>query len=293
MKQVCIYIVAISGLLMAFSSANAQCLNIKGVRKNSKAVDCATIVFKSDFDSLTVTSLSSDSVYKEKSCDYAHVWKQYVDLRYEREQGDTMINRRFTLHTPYTEDKVIVVPGEGRELKQSVYEYKVRMFDYFPLRVACEVDVVRMKDYFGLRISAGKRWGGYLSTKLGMHKKEGFNADEQDDVVMLGKKKYEGRIRNSWMAGVKYGIIDRGYPIYAYFGLGYGDEGFQYSNGMKKGKGREAYYNDYIRGLESEIGINYVLFDFLSISMGTDCIFARRVAFDVNITIGVSIDLAQ
>lgn len=87
MKQVCIYIVAISGLLMAFSSANAQRLNIKGVRKNSKAVDCATIVFKSDFDSLTVTSLSSDSVYKEKGCDYAHVWKQYVDLRYEREQG--------------------------------------------------------------------------------------------------------------------------------------------------------------------------------------------------------------
>jgi hypothetical protein len=216
-----------------------------------------------------------------------------VDLRYEREQGDTMINRRFTLHTPYTEDKVIVVPGEGRELKQSVYEYKVRMFDYFPLRVACEVDVVRIKDYFGLRISAGKRWGGYLSTKFGMHKKEGFNADEQDDMVILSKKKYEGRIRYSLMAGVKYGIIDRRYPIYAYLGVGYGEEGFQYSNGKKKDKGRVAYYNDYIRGLESEIGINYVLFDFLSISMGTDCIFARRVAFDVNITIGVSIDLAQ
>ena len=63
--------------------------------------------------------------------------------------------------------------------------------------------------------------------------------------------------------------------------------------GKKKGKGRVAYYNVYTHGLESEIGINYVLFDFLSISMGTDCIFARRVAFDVNITIGVSIDLAQ
>ena len=280
-------------VLMAFSSADAQHLNIKCVRKNSKAADCATIVFKSNFDSLIVTSLSSDSVYKEKGCDYAHVWKQYVDLRYEREQGDTMINRRFTLHTPYTEDKVIVVTGEGRELKQSVYEYKVRMFDYFPLRVACEVDVVRIKDYFGLRISAGKRWGGYLSTKFGMHKKEGFNADEQDDMVILSKKKYEGRIRNSLMAGVKYGIIDKGYPIYAYLGVGYGEEGFQYSNGKKKDKGRVAYYNDYIRGLESEIGINYVLFDFLSISMGTDCIFARRVAFDINITIGASIDLTQ
>lgn len=278
---------------MACNETNAQRLNIKGLRKKSRAADCATIVFKSNFDSLTVTSLSSDSVYKEKGCDYAHVWKQYVDLRYEREQGDTMINRCFTLHTPYTEDKVIVVPGEGRELKQSVYEYKVRMFDYFPLRVACEVDVVRMKDYFGLRISAGKRWGGYLSTKLGMHKKEGFNADEQNDMVILGKRKFEGRIRNSLMAGVRYGIIDRGYPIYAYLGIGYGDEGFQYSNGKKKGKGRVAYYNDYTHGLESEIGFNYVLFDFISISMGTDVIFGHRVEFDINCTLGFAIDLTQ
>lgn len=293
MKQVYIYIVAVTSLLMVIMSVNAQHLNIKSVRKNSKVVDCATIVFKSDFDDLTIMSLSSDSVYKEKGCDYAHIWKQYVDLRYEREQGDTMINRRFTLHTPYTEDKVIVVPGEGRELKQSVYEYKVRMFDYFPLRVACEVDVVRMKDYFGLRISAGKRWGGYLSTKLGMHKKEGFNADEQNDMVILGKRKFEGRIRNSLMAGVKYGIIDRGYPIYAYLGVGYGDEEFQYSNGKKKGKGRVVYYNVYTHGLESEIGFNYVLFDFISISMGTDVIFGHRVEFDINCTLGFAINLTQ
>ena len=281
-------------LLLVCNDASAQRIDVKGVRKRSKAADCATIVFKSDFDSLTVRGTSQDSIYKTRDCEYDHIWTQYVDLRYERERCDTCaMNRRFILHTPYTKDVELTVPEKDKELRQAVYEYKVRVLDYFPMRLACEADVVRIRDYFGIRMSAGKRWGGYLSFKIGTRKKEGINANEQDDKSVLSKKVFEGRIRNSYMAGVKYGIVSRAYPVYAYLGVGYGDEGFQYSNGKKKGKGRVAYYNVYTHGLESEIGINYVLFDFLSISMGTDCIFARRVAFDVNITIGVSIDLAQ
>lgn len=288
------FLLVILSLLLVSNEANAQRIDIKGVRKKSKAADCATIVFKSDFDSLTVRGTSQDSIYKTKTCEYDHVWTQYVDLRYEREQGiDSLINRHFVLHTPYTKDVELTVPGKGKELRQAVYEYKVRVIDYFPMRIACEVDVVRMRDYFGLRMSAGKRWGGYLSFKFSNKEKEGFNAEDQNNEVVLCKKVFEGWIRNSYMAGVKYGIVSRGFPIYAYLGVGYGDEGLQYSNGKKKGKGRVAYYNDYIRGLESEIGINYVLFDFLSISMGTDCIFARRVAFDVNFTIGFAIDMTQ
>ena len=286
-------VLLIAGLLLICNEANAQRLDIKGVRKKSKATDVATIVFKSDFDSLTVTSLSSDSIYKEKGCDYAHVWKQYVDLRYKRKQGDTMINRRFTLHTPYTEDKVIVVPGKGRELKQSVYEYKVRMFDYFPLRVACEVDVVRLRDYFGFRASAGGKWGCYMSAKISHQRREGFNADERDDEVDLSKKSLMGRIRNSFMAGIKYGIVSRDYPVYLYIGAGFGDDGFQRSNGKKKGKGRVTYYNDYTNGFESEIGANVVLFDFLSVSMGGDALFGHKVVFDINCTLGFAIDLTQ
>jgi len=45
-----------------------------------------------------------------------------MDLRHEREQGDTLITRRFFLRNPHTKDLEIVVPGYGRELKQSVYE---------------------------------------------------------------------------------------------------------------------------------------------------------------------------
>ena len=71
----------------------AQRLDVKGVRKQSNAADCATIIFKSDFDELTITGLSHDSVYKKKDCDYSHAWVSYVDLRYEREQGvDSLIN---------------------------------------------------------------------------------------------------------------------------------------------------------------------------------------------------------
>lgn len=45
--------------LCACVETSAQHLEVKGVRKKSKASDCATIVFKSDFDDLKVISMSS------------------------------------------------------------------------------------------------------------------------------------------------------------------------------------------------------------------------------------------
>ena len=268
-------------------------MEVKGVRRKSKASDCATIVFKSDFDDLKVISMSSDSIYKKKGCEYNNVWTQYVDLRYEREHSvDTLINRSFILHTPYTKDLELTVPGKDKQLSQAIYEYKVRMIDYFPLRLACEVDVVRLRDYFGLRMSAGRRWGCYLSFKFSGQKREGFNADEIGKDVDVSKKTYLGRIRNSYMAGIKYGIISRDYPLYAYLGFGYGDDGSQRSNG-KKGKERVSYYNNYTNGFEGEVGANWVLFDFLSLSMGADVLFGHRIAFDINCTIGFAVDLTQ
>lgn len=279
--------------LCAYVETSAQHLEVKRVRKKSKASDCATIVFKSDFDELKVISMSSDSIYKKKGCEYNNVWTQYVDLRYEREHAaETLINRSFVLHTPYTKDLELTVPGKDKQLSQAIYEYKVRMIDYFPLRVTCEVDVVRLRDYFGLRMSAGRRWGGYLSFKFSGQKRDGFNADEIGKDVDVSKKTYLGRIRNSYMAGVKYGIISRDYPLYAYLGFGYGDDGSQRSNG-KKGKERVAYYNNYTNGFEGEVGANWVLFDFLSLSMGADVLFGHRIAFDINCTIGFAVDLTQ
>ena len=283
-------------LLCLFASVDvaAQRLDVKGVRKRSKAADCATIIFKSDFDELTVRGMSSDSIYRKKDCDYNQVWEQYVDLRYEREQGvERPINRSFVLHTPYTEDVELTVPGKDKELQQALYEYSVRVIDYFPFRVACEADVVRMRDYFGFRVSAGKKFGGYVSLKLGLIDKEGFNADERGNEVDLGKKTKLGRIRNSYMAGVKYGIASRDYPVYLYMGAGYGDDGLQRSNGKKKGEGRMTYYTNYTNGFETEIGANVVLFDFLSISMGADAIFGHQITFDLNCTLGFAIDLTQ
>ena len=292
MRFLRILVLLFACLLLTCYEAFAQRLDIRGVRKKSKTSDCATIVFKSDFDSLTIIGTSSDSIYRKTDCSYNNVWTQYVDLRYERERGDSMISRRFVLHTPYTADREIIVPGVGRELRQSIYEYKVRMFDYYPMRVTCEMDIVRLKDYFGFRVSAGKRCGGYMSLKLGTDKR-GFNADESSEDVDVSKKSYVGRIRNSYMAGIKYGIISRDYPVYLYFGAGYGDDGSQRSNGKKIGKGLIEYYNNYTCGFEGELGASIILFDFLSISMGADAVLGHRVAFDINCTIGFAIDLTQ
>ena len=293
MKYIRVFVLIISSLLTVCNETYSQRLDIKGVRKKSRASDCATIVFKSDLDALTITGSSPDFIYRKKDYEYSHVWTQYVDLRYEREHGsDSLINRSFVLQTPFTKDTVLTVPGKGKELHQAIYEYKVRVIDYFPTRIAAEVDVVRIRDYFGLRLSAGKRFGGYLSLKLSHQNKDGFNADERGEEVDLSKKTFLGRIRNSYMAGVKYGIISRNYPLYAYLGVGYGDDGSQRSNG-KKGKERVAYYNNYTNGFEGELGANWVLFDILSLSVGADVLFGHRIAFDINCTLGFAIDLTQ
>ena len=292
MRTIRIIVLTILGLVVCMDIC-AQRLDVKGVCKRSKAADCATIIFKSDFDELTVTGFSSDSVYKKKVSGYSHAWVSYVDLRYEHEQvTDSVINRSFRLHTPYTEDLELIVPENGRDLRQAIYEYQVRVIDYFPMRFALEADVIGLKDYFGLRISAGKRWGGYASIKFGENKK-GFNADELGDDVDESKKTYMGRICNSYMAGVKYGLVSRDYPVYLYCGAGYGENGIQRSNGKKKDQGRIEYYCDYTKGFESEMGANIVLFNFLSISMGADAIFGHKVAFKINCTLGFSVDLTQ
>ena len=51
--------------------------------------------------------------------------------------------------------------------------------------------------------------------------------------------------------------------------------------------------NNYTNGFEGEVGANWVLFDFLSLSMGADVLFGHRVAFDINCTIGFAVDLTQ
>ena len=117
------FILATVSLLMFCLPIHAQRLDVKGIRKKSKAVDCATVVFKSDFDCLSIIGMSPDTIYRKKGCDYSHIWTQYVDLRYEREHStDSVINRIFRLHTPYTEDVMLTVPGKGRGLNQNIYE---------------------------------------------------------------------------------------------------------------------------------------------------------------------------
>ena len=52
------FILATVSLLMFCLPIHAQRLDVKGIRKKSKAVDCATVVFKSDFDCLSIIGMS-------------------------------------------------------------------------------------------------------------------------------------------------------------------------------------------------------------------------------------------
>ena len=175
------------------------------------------------------------------------------------------------------------------ETRQSTTESHVQVTNVFPLHVTCEMDLVRIFDLFGFRVSAGKEWGGYFLLKFSHENRVGFNADELGGDIDFSKKTSKGRMRNSYMIGVKRGVIHLGYPIYAYLGVGYGEEWIQRSS-KKKGEGNISYYTGYSKGFESELGANFVLLDFLSVSMGADFIFGSSVAIEINCTVGLAID---
>jgi hypothetical protein len=79
-------------------------------------------------------------------------------------------------------------------------------------------------------------------------------------------------------------------PIYGYLGLGYGEAGYSYSNGLK-GKERKMYYSEFTRGVQSEIGVSAVVFDFLSVSMGVETLFGgERVTARFSLGLGVCIN---
>ena len=94
------------------------------------------------------------------------------------------------------------------------------------------------------------------------------------------------------MAGIKYGIVNRDYPIYVFMGLGYGEKGAQRSNGLE-GKEQVLYYNNHTKGLESELGLSFVLFDIISLSVAADAIFGHKVKFEMNFNVGLSVDLTK
>jgi len=182
-----------------------------------------------------------------------------------------------------------VMPVRAQQIETS--DVQVRRGDYFPESFFVEVNP-RLSYYLGFRGGYGKRLGAYASVKLTHYHRKGFNADECGDDIDLSTDSFQGRIRSSYIAGIRYGIPYREFPIYAFCGIGYGEKGVQRSNGLK-GKEQVYYYNNYSRGFESELGASFVLFDFISLSCGANVIFDKIVAFDLNIYLGFAVNLTD
>lgn len=268
----------------------AQHLEVSETRKKSDVAGYAIVVVKSDFEQLNVISASSDTLYKKAGSDGEHVWTQYVRLS-ETQDPETQLMRHpeFILSTPYTKDMMLSVPTDSRELAQGVYEYNVSVIDYFPFRIGAEFDFFGMGEYFGMRIFAGKRFGVFLSFRKGMYDRKGFDGDCLPQEVSTNKKTYVGRIRQSCVAGIRYGVSSRDIPVYVYWGIGRGEDGIQRTNGKKKPE-RISYYTGYTRGWESEAGVSFLFLDCVSVSVGADAIFGDRISMDFNLSIGFAFE---
>ena len=284
------FILLVLGFLTLVESPSfGQQFQISSYRKKAKYGDFATIVFKSSAKGLDIASLTGDTIFRTEFSG-EDIWTTHVDLNRERSYGENgMLNRRFLLSTPYIEDSVVVVPGQERNLQSSTYYYDIKVINYYPYNLYIELPL-RPDWCFGLRIGAGKRFGGYVTFKLGLNDNDGMNANDNPKLMEIKTKKYLGRIYKVFAAGVRYGLYNREFPLFGYMGIGYGEAGYAYSNGLK-GKNHINFYRDFTQGIYGEMGVTFVLFDFFSLSFGAEAVFgSERVFPGVGLSIGVTLN---
>lgn len=159
----------------------------------------------------------------------------------------------------------------------------------FPVRLSIEY-LYSKTAYHGIRIAYGGRLGAYLTYKWGEYYKAGTNIDDYTTDTDVSHAQELGYIRKSITGGVRLGINKKVVPVYAYIGGGYGEYGRQWQNLTEIDK-NVYFHSDYIRGIEGEVGLSCVLFDWLSLSVGSSAIFGSgKMSADFQLSAGISIN---
>lgn len=277
----------LTGLFFILSfNANSQSLKVilspdeNKVNRNVKN-GLSTIIFDSKVKGLIIDSGWADLWTKPSEDLFVYV----IDTKKDIEDGFELSQRTFVLSSPKSSEYLLEI---DEILPNQVLYYTVLLPEQYSQNLSCEYLYSRTAMY-GIRLAYGKRYGFYLSYKWGQYKKSGsdISAVTKDYDVSLAKEL--GYIRTGITGGFRLGVLHKDLTnLYVLFGGGYGEYGRQWEN-LLEINNSSYFFSDYIVGFEGEIACQCILYDWLSISLGTNMIVGKgKVSIDYQIGVGIN-----
>ena len=143
----------------------------------------------------------------------------------------------------------------------------------------------------GIRVSYGKRFGFFLSYKWGENKKQGTDISTITQDYDITRANKLGYIRTAITGGFRIGVMHKDIAsLYVLIGGGYGEYGRQWENPLEVNN-NTLFYSDYIKGFEGEIACQCILYDWLSISLGTNMVVGNgNISVDYQVGVGLNLN---
>ena len=244
----------------------------------------ATIFFDSNIDDLSIVC-TDDNPDEPIQKTGNKLWFTHINVKNDIDV-DGICYRNYLLKSSSSAEYYLTTPEIG--YNQVLY-YTVVLSNQFAKTITVEY-LFSKTTMHGFRLSYGKRFGVYVSYKWGEYVKTGVCIDDYQEDTDVGQAEFMGYNRNSFTAGIRFGVNSRIVPIYLYLGGGYGEYGRQWQN-MTEIEKNIYFHSDYLNGFEGEIGLSCILGKHLYLSIGTNALFGvSKMSSDYQLGIGFNIN---
>lgn len=290
-KIICTFICIISSFVV-----NAQELKVT-LSPDQRKIDIDTkngvssVIFESHVKDLMISSEEGDErIVSPNGIVFFRVLRR--DSVSEQQLGYP--KHSYIIKSPNIPEYVLKTP---EIYPNSVLYYTVTLPDIFPLALTTEYLISKSSKY-GFRVSLGKRFGGYVSYKWDKFRPSGNNIDNIVTDNDITNAEYLGYIRRSITGGARFGLFRKGInkfkgSLYLLVGGGYGEYGRQWKNPTQI-ENNIYFYSDYMKGFDGELSLQATCFDWLTLSIGTDMLIAKRkISVDYMIGLGVNLNFSN
>lgn len=252
------------------------------VNRNTKN-GVSTIVFDSKIKGLIIDNGTDDQWMKPSDNLYVYL----IDTQRDLMRGYELSQRTFILNSPKSSEYILEI---DEIIPNQVLYYTVVLSEQYPNSLSCEY-IFSKTTMHGIRVSYGRRYGFFLSYKWGGYKKQGCDISTVTQDYDVTRAKNIGYIRNAITGGLRLGVMHKDIAsLYVLIGGGYGEYGRQWENPLEV-NGNVLFYSDYIKGFEGEIACQSILFDWLSVSLGTNMVVGNgNISVDYQVGIGLNLN---
>lgn len=243
----------------------------------------STIIFDSKVKGLSIDNGTDDQWMKPSDNMYVYL----IDTQQDIARGYELSQRTFILNSPKSAEYLLEIE---EILPNQVLYYTVVLPEQYPNNLSFEY-IYSKTTMYGIRLSYGKRFGFFLSYKWGEYKKQGCDISTVTQDYDITRANKLGYIRTAITGGLRLGVMHKDLAsLYVLIGGGYGEYGRQWENPLEVNN-NTLFYSDYIKGFEGEIACQCILYDWLSVSLGTSMVVGNgNISVDYQVGVGLNLN---